>query len=319
MMFVMGGQLRLVGCVAIFRLEAKIISRSQGRSAVASAAYRTGSKLRDERADRIRDYSKNENCVIQSVILTPANAPEWARKTETLWQQVEASEKRRDAQLSREILCALPKELSVRENFQLAVEWAQKELVSRGMIVEVSMHNPNGGSNPHVHMQATLRRLDGDHFSAKKAREWNDRALVPYWRESWANAVNAALEKAGFEERVDHRSLKDRGIDREPEPKLGPEAVWLHKRGVVGDPRRFQLLRWVKSLNAVQPFLRAIERFGEIRQEGMGTWWERSLIYAKETSRTVRDSVMDAWHSFTKTRSHNIPQNRQGPDLDRER
>ncbi len=189
--------------MAIYRLEAKIISRGNGHSAVAAAAYRTGTKIRDERADKIHDYSSRTKGVVETVILRPENSPEWTAKTATLWNAVEQGEKRKDAQLSREFILAVPKELSAKEQFQLAVGWAQAELDSKGMIAEVSLHNPKGGKNPHVHILATMRTLDGDKFSAKKPREWNDKALLVHWRESWAKAENDALEKAGRQERVD--------------------------------------------------------------------------------------------------------------------
>src|SRR5208282_4410224 len=180
---------------------------------------------------------------------------------------------------------------------------AQAELVSKGMIAEVSLHNPKSGKNPHVHILATMRILDGDRFSAKKPREWNDKGLLVHWRESWCKAENAALEKAGRPERVDHRSLKDRGIDQIPQPKIGKEAMGLKKRGVVEDPVRFQLVRYIKSLNFARPWLRAIEKAGEIYQQGAGSsWWERSLLLASETSKAVRNKVMDAWQAFSRAR-----------------
>src|SRR6202789_3164591 len=262
----MGGGLRLVGCMAIYRLEAKIISRGNGHSAVAAAAYRTGTKIRDERAGKIYDYSSRTKGVVESVILRPENSPEWTANTASLWNAVELGEKRKDAQLSREFILSVPKELSAKEQFQLAVGWAQAELVSKGMIAEVSLHNPKGGKNPHVHILATMRTLEGDKFSAKKPREWNDKGLLVHWRESWAKAENDALERAGRSERVDHRSLKDRGIDLIPEPKIGKEAMGMKKRDVVKDPERFQLVRFIKSLNAVRPWLKSIEQSGEVRQ-----------------------------------------------------
>jgi len=125
-----------------------------------------------------------------------------------------------------------------------------------------------------------MRTIEGDKFSAKKPREWNDKDLLVHWRESWCKAENDALEKAGRPERVDHRSLKDRGIDQIPQPKIGKEAMGLKKRGVVEDPERFKLVRWVKSLNFVRPWLKNIEQSGEVRQEGLGaTWWERSSAF----------------------------------------
>src|SRR5580658_3294548 len=276
--------------MAIYRCEAKIISRGKGHSAVAAAAYRTGLKIRDERAGKVHDYSSRTKGVVESVILRPENSPEWTANTASLWNAVELGEKRKDAQLSREFILAVPKELSSKEQFQLSVEWAQSELVSKGMIAEVSLHNPKSGKNPHVHILATMRTIEGDKFSAKKPREWNDKAQLHDWRESWCKAENAALEKAGRPERVDHRSLKDRGIDRIPEPKIGKEAMGLKKRGVVADPERFRLVRWVKSLNEVMPWTRAIEKFGEVQQSGMGrTWWERSLLAMEDVGKAARD------------------------------
>jgi ATP-dependent exoDNAse (exonuclease V) alpha subunit len=304
--------------MAIYRLEAKIISRGNGHSAVAAAAYRTGTKIRDERAEKTHDYSSRTKGVVESVILRPENSPEWTAKTATLWNAVELGEKRKDAQLSREFILAVPKELSSKEQFQIAVGWAQSELVSKGMIAEVSLHNPKGGKNPHVHILATMRTLDGDKFSAKKPREWNDKGLLIHWRESWCKAENDALEKAGRLERVDHRSLKERGIDRIPEPKLGKEAVGMKQRGVVEDPERFKLRRWVKSLNAARPWMRAIEKTGEVSQRGLGkTWWERSLFLAARTREAARGAVVDTWAKFVQSRERGMPPKDQEPEMSR--
>src|ERR1035438_6989168 len=114
----MGGGLRLVRCMAIYRLEAKIISRGNGHSAVAAAAYRTGSKIRDERSDKIHDYSCRTKGVVESVILRPEHSPEWTAKTSSLWNHVELHEKRKDAQLAREFILAVPKELDAKQQFR---------------------------------------------------------------------------------------------------------------------------------------------------------------------------------------------------------
>jgi hypothetical protein len=313
--------------MAIYRCEARIITRGKGHSAVAAAAYRTGSKIQDERAGITHNYSSRQKGVVESVILRPENSPAWTAKTDTLWNEVERSEKRKDARLAREFILSLPKELSPKENFQLTVEWVQGNLVSKGMVVEVSLHNPKGGNNPHAHVQCTLRTIEGDKFSAKKPREWNDVEVLLDQRESWGKAVNAALEKAGRPERVDHRSLADQGIDRIPEPKIGKEAMGLKKRGVVEDPERFKLVRWVKSLNFVRPWLKSLEQSGEVGQHGMGkTWWERSLLAVAETGKAVgeavKESVLDVWEKMLNTRPPappDVPPPAHERDMDLER
>ena len=306
--------------MAIYRLEAKIVTRGKGHSAVAAAAYRTGTKIKDERTGKIHDYSSRTKGVVESIILRPEQSPEWSAKTATLWNTVEQSEKRKDARLSREFVLAVPKELDAKQQMELAIGWAQKELVSKGMVAEVSLHNPKSGKNPHVHILTTLRTIDGDKFSAKKPREWNEKAQLHDWRESWCKSENDALENAGRPGRVDHRSLKAQGIDRIPEPKIGKEAMGLKQRGVVEDPQRFQLWRRIRLINETRPWARAIERFGEVQQRGMGkTWWERSLIMMEETPKVMRDSIMDTWQAFLHTRMrgrHEMLPPEQGRDRD---
>lgn len=275
---------------------------------MAAAAYRTGTKIRDERADRIHDYSNRTKGVVQSVILRPDNSPEWTATTASLWNAVEATEVRKDAQLSREFILAVPRELSSKEQFEAAVEWAQRELVSKGMVAEVSLHNPKTGKNPHVHILATMRKIEGGKFSAKKPREWNDKGLLIHWRETWCDAENAALEKAGRPERVDHRSLKDRGIDREPEPKIGKEAMGMKERGVVEDPERFKAVRRIRILNHVRPMMRAILHRGEVGQIGMGaTWWEKSITFMARIRAEAEAVVKSSWRRLVQKNDKNEP------------
>ena len=309
--------------MALYRLEAKIIAReNRGRSVVAASAYRSGGKIEDERCERTRDYTRRSKGVIETVILRPADSPEWAADPGTLWNNVERCEKRKDAQLAREFVLAMPVELDAKEQWGLAVGWAQKELVGKGMVAEISLHNPKDGKNPHVHILCTLRKFEGDKFG-KKAREWNETPVLLDWRKSWGEAVNAALEKAGRDERVDHRSLKDQGIDKIPEPKIGVAATAMHRRGI--DTLRHQAVRLVKSLNFAKVWTNAIQKSGEVNQHGVGkTWWERSLIILSETreatraaSREVRETVMDTWRSLQNVRFNRTPEP-TSPDRDRE-
>jgi hypothetical protein len=262
--------------MALFRLEAKVFSREK-RGAVGHRRRRLSrrTKRKDEIQEKTFDYTRGAKGVIQSVILAPENAPAWALDSGQLWNTVERSEKRVDAQLAREFILAVPPELSADEQFKTAVAWAKKELVGSGMVAEISLHHPASGTNPHVHILTMMRKIDGEKFSAKKPREWNDKALLVKQRETWAQAVNAALEKAGRAEPVNHRSLKDRGIEREPQPKIGVAVTAMKHKGLLDDPERFKVVRKIKMLNEALPFMNSIRQRGEVKQHGVGTrWWE---------------------------------------------
>jgi ATP-dependent exoDNAse (exonuclease V) alpha subunit len=286
--------------MALYRLEAKIISRKhRNRSIVAASAYRSGTKLWDERQGKLKDFARRQKGVVETTILAPSDAPLWVHDASTLWNTVERIEKRVDAQLGREFVLAVPPELLDKQQFQLGVGWATKELVALGMVVEISLHHMKDGGNPHLHILATMRKLDGEKFAAKKAREWNEKGLLRALRKSWAEAVNEALEKAGRPERVDHRSLKDQGIDRIPQPKIGVAATAMKRRGLVADPERYKLVRFVKSLNAVLPWVRAIQKSGQVHQHGLGkTWWEQ-MILMSGAREAVRRTVSDTWQTLT--------------------
>lgn len=310
-------QTRLVEEMPLFRLEAKIFSREKrGRSVVAAAAYRTGGKLKDERNEKIYDYSRRSAGVIRTVILAPEGAPDWVRESETLWNTVERGEKRVDAQLAREFILALPRELDTKAQLETAVTWAQAELVSRGMVAEVSLHHSKDGRNPHVHILCTLRKLDGEKFSAKKPREWNDVALLVAQRASWANAINGALEKAGSNARVDHRSLKDRGIDREPEPKIGVATTAMQRKGIIKDSPKLEIVRRLRMLKELRPLFDSITRHGEVTQAGMGkSWWEKSICFASRMRDKAETAIKDTWLQFVDAKI--AKEGKDGPDLSR--
>lgn len=227
--------------MAIYHMHAKIHSRSAGASAVARAAYRAREALFDERTGERYDYSKRTD-LDHAEILAPEDAPGWARDRGRLWNRVEAAERRKDAQVARELEFALPVELSPDQRLQLVKDFVGDECVSRGMVADVALH---GGDthNPHAHVLLTTRRIGSDGFGGKD-RSWNDRKLVGRWREEWASWSNRALEAAGRPERVDHRSLVaqrdeaiERGdieaaakLDRDPDIHHGP-TVWAVVRG----------------------------------------------------------------------------------------
>src|SRR5262245_13813269 len=139
--------------MAIYHFSGTVISRSQGRSAVACAAYRAAERLRDERYEKTHDYTRKKDVAFTEILL-PENAPDWMSNREKLWNAVEAGEKRKDAQLAREFNFSLPRELSLEQNIVLAKEFVEQQFVSRGMVADLCIHNDktaDGESQPHVH------------------------------------------------------------------------------------------------------------------------------------------------------------------------
>ena len=235
--------------MAVYRFSAKIIGRSGGKSACAAAAYRAGERIMDERTGLEHDYRRRSG-VLYTEIITPENTPEWMQDRSALWNAAEAAERRKDAQLAREVQLSLPHELEDWQRVQMVQEFVRAEFVDRGMIADIAVHAPDRQGderNHHAHVMLTLRDLTGEGFGPKN-REWNASALLEHWRERWADFQNRFLERAGSRERVDHRSYEAQGIDKEPEPKLGPTACKMEREGKASE--RGDEWRAVKERNA---------------------------------------------------------------------
>ena len=229
--------------MAIYHLSATAVQRSKGHSAVAGAAYRSGMVLRDVMTGQTHDYQRKRG-IVQSEIIAPENAPAWTHDREALWNHAELAEKRRDGQPAREIRLALPSELTDEQRADLVFTYAQDMFASSGMVADIAIHRPDRHGdqrNHHAHILLTMRELDGDNFSTRKQRDWNRTELLEYWREQWADYQNDALEAAGYDARVDHRSFEEQGIDREPTWHLGKDASAMEREGKasrIGDENR---------------------------------------------------------------------------------
>ena len=224
--------------MAIFHLSVKVISRAAGRSAVAAAAYRSAERLHDERLDRAHDFT-NKSGVVHSEVLLPENAPEDWRDRERLWNEVEGFEKRKDAQLSREVEFAIPREMNQQQSVALARDFVQAEFVDQGMIADLNVHwdiGADGLAKPHAHVMLTMREIvvgeDAEAGFGAKVRDWNRTELVEQWRERWADHVNARLAELDIDARIDHRSLDAQGIGLEPQDKIGSAASRMEGRGL---------------------------------------------------------------------------------------
>lgn len=293
--------------MAIFRLEAKIIGRRAkdktgkpiaGRSVsvVAKAAYRAGEKLHDERTDKTYNYRSRAQEVMHCEIVAPDDAPSWlapcdqgaaANARERLWNEIECAEKRVDSQLAREFIIALPVELEGEQQAGLVRLWCRDQITSQGYVADFALHRSKDGNNPHAHILCTLRPVEGEGFGKKPdmSGKFNERGQVGHgaksdlegWRSSWEILCNEALERAGVDARIDHRSLKDQGIDREPEPKIGVDATAMQRRGANDDPDRARDARQVRMKNELTQSVRAVEAQGETVMAGETdvTWWSR--------------------------------------------
>lgn len=247
--------------MAIYHLRASMISRSQGRSATAAIAYRVAERIEDRRTGLVFDYAKRGG-VDHTEILAPDHAPDWVRDRSELWNRVEESETRKNSQVAREVRVALPAELTHEARVALVREFAQAQFVDQGMVADIALHAPGREGderNHHAHILLTTREIGPEGFTAKN-RDWNAKDMLEGWREAWARDSNAALERAGIEDRVDHRTLvaqrdealelaaaaRERGdegaelretvraieLDRPPLPQLSPGAWQMKERGI---------------------------------------------------------------------------------------
>lgn len=221
--------------MALYHLSIKTVSRSNGRSAVAASAYRSGSKLHDKRTGETADYTRKSG-VEHTEIVSPESAPAWAHNREQLWNGAEAAEKRKNSVTAREYEIALPAELTPFQRQEAAREFAGWLVERFGVVADVAIHAPGKEGdqrNHHAHILTTTRAVGPEGMGAK-TRELDDRqsGAVEEVRAKWAAIANSALERARVAERVDHRSYARQGIEEAPTAHLGPSAAAMERRGV---------------------------------------------------------------------------------------
>ena len=217
--------------MAIFHLTTKIhgLGSDPKLNALRSYAYRSGTKILDPVTRRVYNFTSKQSEVVLTETITPTEfIPDWMKDGVQLWGAVQTFEEeggRRDAQIFREIEASLPIEVGVGEWTTIIRRFIREQLTSKSIICSFSVHLKPG--NPHVHMMTTLRDIEGGMF-LNKNRDWNKVSFVHELRESWSRHVNEALEAAGLDERITHKSFADLGIEREASVHVGP--VHLGKR-----------------------------------------------------------------------------------------
>ena len=318
--------------MAIYHLEAKVVSRGAGRSAVAASAYLSCSRLYNDYDGIQHDYTRKQGLVCQQVFL-PEYAPQEWKNREKLWNAVEKVETAKDSRLAREFVVALPIELSREQQVELLQAFIQEQFMSDGMCADAAIHDTDG-HNPHAHILLTVRPLDAQGrwqyktekeylcmrngeergFTAAEFRmaqsegwekqypykvgkkkvhmtpsaaetqglvradkhpkstrygrqnpiseRWDSEEQLAAWREAWANAANRCLERAGREERIDHRSNAARGLDEQPTLHEGVTARALERKGIIAD--RCELNRQIKVDNKLLRELKAaVKKLGQ--------------------------------------------------------
>ncbi|EBF3593898.1 MobA/MobL family protein [Salmonella enterica] len=195
--------------MALYRLEMQNVSRANGVSSVAKAAYRHRSVMIDKRTGEIHgEKSANRDDLVYAEILAPDNTPDFLIKSSNdLWGFVEQTEKRKDARTAKEFKITLAKELSNEQNIALMKDFLLNHFVDKGIICDFVLHNDKDNKNPHAHVMITTREITPDGFG-KKVREWDEEKTLQQWRKDWAKVQNRHLKNAGLKSRVSHRTLE---------------------------------------------------------------------------------------------------------------
>ena len=265
--------------MALFHLSVTQTKRSAGQSAIASAAYRAGERLYSEYYGEYSDYTRKGG-VICSDILLPSHAPPEYADRQTLWNAVEKAERGKNAQLAYSFDIALQNEFSLEENIALARQFLLENFVSRGMVVDFAVHQPDredgGIPNPHFHVLCPIRPIeqngkwglkqrrvyeldeDGNRirdqngefvFNAVPTTDWGSPETLEHWREAWAEMCNAKFAEKGLDVRIDHRSYERQGVDLLPTIHEEATVRAMEKKGIRTEKGEFN--RWIKATNAV--------------------------------------------------------------------
>ena len=265
--------------MALFHLSVTQTKRSAGQSAIASAAYRAGERLYSEYYGEYSDYTRKGG-VICSDILLPSHAPKEYADRQTLWNAVEKAERGKTAQLAYSFDIALQNEFSLEENIALARQFLLEQFVSRGMVVDFAVHQPDredgGIPNPHFHVLCPIRPIeqngkwgckqhrvyeldeDGNRirdadgnfvFNAVPTTDWGSPETLEYWRQTWAELCNAKFAEKGLDVSIDHRSYERQGVELLPTVHEGATVRAMEKKGIRTEKGEFN--RWIKATNAV--------------------------------------------------------------------
>lgn len=312
--------------------DISIVSRANGGSAVVRAAYQSGEKLFSEYDQQTKYYHKKDGEVVLKEILLPEHAPQEYADRNVLWNAVEAVESQWNSQLARRLIIALPRELSLSENLNLIRKYCDKQFRSKGMVVDLCVHDPDPpGHNPHAHVLLTLRSIDKNGQWMQKAtkeydldengerirlpsgewkshkvnvNDWSDRRNGRLWRDAWEKIQNEYLERNGRPERVSLQSYETQGIDQIPTVHMGAAVAHLEEKGIqtnIGDLNRDirktnSLLRSIrKIIRGLSDWLLDLREKKEILQAAMEKLKEPTLGELLSDYYQLRSAERDSW------------------------
>lgn len=219
--------------MAIYSFKMENISRGEGQSSVNSAAYRHRKVFFDNRTGEVcgRKTAHKKDLAFAQIFAPEHTPPALTVDSETLWNAVEASEKRKEARLAKEFKIALPAELTPEQSIELTSAFVLEHFTKQGIIADVVIHDING-HNPHIHIMGTTREVLSTGFG-KKVREWDKPETHDSWRKGWQNICNGFLEMYGHDERIDHRSIRvqyEEALEQATAAATNEEkAIWLAK------------------------------------------------------------------------------------------
>ena len=301
--------------MAIYHMQAKVVSRGSGRSAVAASAYMSCSRMYNDYDGIQHDYTKKHGLIYQEVMIPPMAPSEWNDR-EQLWNAVEETEKTKDSRLAREFVVALPVELDKDSNISLLQDFIKKNFVDMGMCADFAIHDTDG-HNPHAHILLTVRplnengtwqyktekeylcikdgeekgyeRIDKHPKSSRYGRQnpiseqWNSDEQLCIWRANWADAVNKMLARNQINATIDHRSFADQGITEQPTIHEGYIAQNMEKNGIIAD--RCEINRQIRADNKMLRELKAkVVKLAEAV--------EKSIPIIAETLEAIRNHMI---------------------------
>lgn len=305
------------------------LSRGKGQSAVASAAYRSGEKLYSTYYGEVNDYTRKGGVLLSEIHL-PAHAPKRFQDRETLWNELEWVESNKKAQLAHSFDIAFMNEFSMEENIELGRRFVDEQLVSRGMIADLAIHNPkrkeDQEENPHMHIMVPIRPLKADgNWDVKQKKipilkkdgtpvqnengkpkmksvpvnDWSSKETLMELRKKWADMCNELYEQKGLPQRVDWQSYEILGMDVIPTVHEGPTVRAMEAKGI--ETALGSLNRMIRKFNQMLQAAKALWGRAMIRE---GQLQEKMLTMKKPTIAEYLREYYDRRNEVAETYSY---------------